>query len=114
MQFLQTTIVTGVWWQQTIVILMLVMLNNVPNVFGNADNGQQQSYHSDDNNNADRSGKQPVYEEFFIEHNVSQKDAIKSFKEYAQKLLLTSECCSCQYLADFANETKINYILNSV
>lgn len=92
MQFRHSS--AGVWWRQLIVIVTLVMLN-VTKVFGDNDDRfvAQQPYSSDSQSVPNPStDKTATYEEFFIEHNVSQKDAIKSFKEIGQKLLFSSEC----------------------
>lgn len=70
---------------------MLVMLN-ITKVF--SDNGDRivvkMPYHSESSSETNPK-RNPTYEEFFIEHNVSQKDAIKSFKDVGLKLLQTSE-----------------------
>lgn len=90
MQFLFAS--AGVRWQQLIVIQMLVMLN-VTKVFSDNDDRTvvKQPYNSDSHSEPNSNEKDPSYEEFFIEHNVSQKDAIKSFKDIGHKLLLSSE-----------------------
>lgn len=73
-------------------IVTLVMLN-VTKVYSDSENGAVVSkpYRSDSQSETNPSGKSPTYEEFFIEHNVSQKDAIKSFKDAGHKLLMSSE-----------------------
>lgn len=90
MQFLCSS--GGVRWQQSIVIVTLVILN-VTKVFSDNDDRTvvKQPYHSDSHSEPNSNEKNPAYEEFFIEHNVSQKDAIKSFKDIGHKLLLSSE-----------------------
>lgn len=89
MQFRHSS--AGVWWRQLIVIVTLVILN-VTKVFSDDRFVAQQPYSSDSQSVPNSSiNKTATFEEFFIEHNVSQKDAIKSFKEIGQKLLYSSE-----------------------
>lgn len=96
-----------VWWQQLIVIVTLVMLN-VTKVFGDSD-VVQKPYHSDSQSELNPDGKKTTYEEFFIEHNVSQKDAIKSFREIGPKLMSSSEFVLVIFARSLGYELTCNF-----
>lgn len=70
---------------QCIVIATLVLVVYAPNVFTRSDEIAKNSINTP-NQNASRS-KEKTYEEFFIEHNISQADARRSFFETGFKLI---------------------------